>query len=203
MRSTTPEILSAATTSRRSPAMGDLSAMSCTACRSVSISSRSSFLSSATTRWAPSTSRCMRQRIASPIACSASPPIWLMSARRRSRSSSKAFSVCSRLCCIRRSSAVTAGNIVPRALLARVGENLAGRTELDQLTQMEEAGALGHPRSLLHVMGDDQDRVALAKLLDQLFDLRGGDRVEGGSRLVEQDDLRLHRDRPRNAQALL
>ena len=49
MRSTTPEIFSAATTSRRSPAIGARSAISWTARRSVSISSASSFLSSSTT----------------------------------------------------------------------------------------------------------------------------------------------------------
>jgi hypothetical protein len=52
MRSTTPEILSAATASRKSPAIGARSAMSWTTRFSVSISSRSISLSRSTRRWA-------------------------------------------------------------------------------------------------------------------------------------------------------
>src|SRR5689334_4522554 len=105
-------------------------------------------------------SRWMRQRIASPIACSARPPIWLMSARRRSRSSSKALSVCSRLCCILRSlrSAEAAGNIILGPLFTRVREYVARLAELDQFAEVEEGRPLRHARGLLHVVSYDDDR---------------------------------------------
>src|SRR4051812_24989648 len=195
MRSTTPEILSAATTSRRSPAIGARSAMSWTARRSVSISSTSSFLSSATTRSAPSVSRWIRQRMASPIECSARPPIWLMSARNRSMSSSNAFSVCPLACCIiLLRSAVAAGNIVLGALLARVREDLRRFAVFNQLAEVEECSALRDSRRLLHVMGDDRDRIAAAKLVDQLFDLGGRDRIERRAGLVHQDHFGIDGD---------
>src|SRR5687767_549089 len=205
MRSTTPEIFNAATTSRRSPAIGARSAISCTARRSVSISSASSFLSFSTTRRAPSVSRSIRQRIASPIACSASPPIWLISARSRSMSWSKALSVCPPVCCciIALQSAVAAGNVILRALLPRIGENLACLAVFDQLAEVEESGPLRHARSLLHVVGDDRDRIAAAKLVDQFLDLGRGDWIERRARLVHQDHLGVDGDRTRDAQPLL
>src|SRR5437588_3851752 len=204
MRSTTPEILSAATTSRRSPAIGARSAISCTARRSVSISSVSSFLSSWTSRAAPSRSRCMRQRIASSIACSASPPIWLMSARSRSMSSSNALSVCPLACCIPvLRSAVAAGDIVEGPLFARVGKDLAGLSDLDQLAEVEESGALRNPRRLLHVVGHGDDGEALTQFVDQLLDLGGRDRIQRRGGFVEQQDLRAHGDRPGDTQTLL
>ena len=44
---------------------------------------------------------------------------------------------------------------------------------------------------------------SLFEFLDQLLDPGGGDRIERRSRLVQQQHLRLQRDRARDAQALL
>src|SRR5256885_17142750 len=100
----------------------------------------------------------MRQRIASVIECSASPPIWLMSARSRSMSSSNALSVCPLACCIFvLRSAVAAGNIVLGALLARVGGHFRGLAVFDHLAEVEERSALRHARGLLHIMRDNLD----------------------------------------------
>src|SRR6476469_3837983 len=204
MRSTTPEILSAATTSRRSPAIGARKAISWTARRSVSISSVSSFLSSWTIWAAPSRSRWMRQRIASSIACSARPPIWLMRARSRSMSSSKALSVCPLACCITGlRSAVTAGNIVLGALLARIGEDFRGLPIFDELAEVEECSPLRYPRGLLQVVRHDRDRIAAAKLVDQLLDFGRRDRVERRAGFVHQDDFGIDGDRAGDAQPLL
>src|SRR5215213_1939209 len=204
MRSTTPEILSAATTSRRSPAIGARNAISWTARRSVSTSSASSFLSSWTMRAAPSLSRWTRQRIASLIACSARPPIWLMSARSRSMSSSNALSVCPLACCIfLLRSAVAAGDIILRALLPRVREDRRRLAVFHQLPEVEERRPLRHARCLLHVMSNDRDRIAAAKLVDQLLDLRRRDRVERRAGFVHQNDFRIHSNRASDAQALL
>jgi hypothetical protein len=52
-------------------------------------------------------------------------------------------------------------------------------------------------------VGDDDDRVVRLQLGHELLDLEGRARVECGARLVHQDDLRLRRDRPCDAQPLL
>ena len=49
---------------------------------------------------------------------------------------------------------------------------------------MEEGRALRHARGLLHVVGDDHDRIAAAQLVDQLLDLGGRDRIE-----LDGDDI--------------
>ena len=58
-------------------------------------------------------------------------------------------------------------------------------------------------RRLLHVVGDDDDRVVGLQLVDQLLDLGGRDRIERRARLVEQDDLGLDRHGAGDAQPLL
>src|SRR5207247_2170855 len=68
--------------------------------------------------------------------------------------------------------------------------------------QPEEGGAVRDPGRLLQVVGHDHDRVAVLQGVDQLLDLQGGDGVEGRAGLVHQDDLRLHRDRARDAETL-
>src|SRR3546814_12179711 len=62
---------------------------------------------------------------------------------------------------------------------------------------------VGRARSLLHVVGDDRDRVIGLELIDQLFDLGGRDRIERRSRFVQQQHVRAHGDRTGDAQALL
>src|SRR5207248_5217080 len=100
-------------------------------------------------------------------------------------------------------SAVTAGDIVPGPLLVRVGEDLAGLPELDQLAQVEEGGALRNARRLLHVVGEDHDREALAQLVDQFLDLGRRDRVERGGGFVKQQDFGPHCDGACDTQSLL
>jgi hypothetical protein len=52
-------------------------------------------------------------------------------------------------------------------------------------------------------VGHDDDRVRLLQLLHELLDRQRGDRVEGRTRLVHQQDLRLDGDRSGNTEALL
>src|SRR5207248_7566395 len=98
-------------------------------------------------------------------------------------------------------SAVAAGDIVPGPLLVRVGEDLAGLPELDQLAQVEEGRTLRDARRLLHIVSDDHDREALAQLVNQFFDLGRRDRVERGGGLVEQQNFGPHRDGARDTQS--
>src|SRR5437764_1350414 len=94
-------------------------------------------------------------------------------------------------------------DVVLRALVSGVGEDLVGGAVLHQAAAEHERGGVGHAARLLHVVGDDDDRVALAQLGDQLLDLQRGDRIQRGAGLVHEDDLGLHRQGARDAQALL
>ena len=59
------------------------------------------------------------------------------------------------------------------------------------------------PRGLLHVVGDDDDRVSFfsSAMSSSIWSVR--DRVEGRAGLVHEDDLGLDGHRPRDAEPLL
>src|SRR5437764_458049 len=65
-----------------------------------------------------------------------------------------------------------AGDVVLGALLRRVGEDLLRGVGFDEIaglagtTQGEERGGVGDARSLLHVVRDDDDGVAILELED-------------------------------------
>src|SRR5262245_45199676 len=90
--------------------------------------------------------------------------------------------------------AEAAGDVVLGFLAGRLDEDRVGRAVLDQLAEVHVGGEVGDARRLLHVVGDDHDRVVVLQLVDQLFDARGGDRVERRARLVEQQHFRLDGD---------
>src|SRR5512147_2318826 len=100
-------------------------------------------------------------------------------------------------------SAEATGDVVLGFLPLRLEEELVGRAELDQFAQVHVGSEIRHAGRLLHVVGDDRDRVILLQLADQLLDLRRRNGVECRGRLVEQQHLGLDRDRARDAQALL
>src|ERR687898_225526 len=96
-------------------------------------------------------------------------------------------------------SAEAAGDVVLCQPIGRPREELLGRGHLDQvagavLAHRQEGGVVAGPRGLLHVVGDDDDRVVLLKLAHELLDLQRRDRVEGRARLVHEDDVRLDGD---------
>src|SRR3954453_14466851 len=209
IRSRSLDTRSAPTISLRSTAIGCRRAIVSTARSSISACSASMLGSLATVRWARSASRRASASTASAICFSASPPISATIRVSSWRSTSKAFAVCSGitiyfvLAGANRDLAEAAGDVVLRASIARRGEHLARVVELDQLAEIHEGGEIGDARRLLHVVGDDHDRVVLFELVDQLLDLGGRDRIEPRARLVEQDHLGPHRHRARDAQALL
>ncbi len=75
--------------------------------------------------------------------------------------------------------------------------------EFHQFAQIHEGGLARDAGCLLHVMGDDDDRVFGAQLVDQFLDLGGRERIECRGRLVEEDDLRLDGNGAGDAEALL
>ena len=74
---------------------------------------------------------------------------------------------------------------------------------LDELAQQEEGHGVGDARGLLHVMGNHHECVVALELHGELLDLDRRDRVERRGGLVHKQDLGLHRDGARDAQALL
>src|SRR5918998_745426 len=87
-----------------------------------------------------------------------------------------------------------AGDVILGALVHGIGEEPIGRRVLDHVTgavlglgvklDREEGGHLGDARGLLHVVGDDHDRVELLELEHEVLDARRRDRVQGRAGLV-------------------
>src|SRR5690606_11068562 len=77
-------------------------------------------------------------------------------------------------------SAEAARDVVLRRLLRRGREDLRGLVDLDEFArlahtlQVEEPGGVADARRLLHVVGDDDDRVVRLQLQHQVLDGLGG-----------------------------
>src|SRR5262249_18486786 len=96
-------------------------------------------------------------------------------------------------------------------LLAWRFEDLRGFPELDQVAgpaamrdvDRKKRGKVRDPGRLLHVVGDEDDRVLVLQLQHQFLDASRGDRVESGAGFVHQQHSGVGGDRPGDAQALL
>src|ERR1700694_574596 len=111
---------------------------------------------------------------------------WLMASStdapirsRRSFSSSMSSSEC-RCMVILRTLAEPTGDVLFGQLLLRRHEDIVGLVVFDQPSEHEEGGSIGYASGLLHVVRDDHDRVILFEIVNQLFDLRRGNRIERG-----------------------
>src|SRR5262249_14660652 len=94
-------------------------------------------------------------------------------------------------------------NVIFSSLVRWIGKHFFCLIKLYQFSHQEEAGKIRDARRLLHVVGDDDDRVVLLELKDQIFNLRSGDGIERGSRFVHQHNFWLDGERPGDAQPLL
>src|SRR6266568_6924210 len=192
-RSRSWEIFIAAVMKRRSLASGALE-RSPTAMSSISISSRSSSSSSCCTTRASSSSR------------STSALMDLLTALVALLAMVSSFSFSAVISCskwiIPFRSTEASGHIIFGLFLRRVGKDFFRRVELNQLAQKKESCKIGNARGLLHIVGDNDDGVILLQLKDQILNLRRGQRVERRAGLVHQNDFRLIRDRPRDAESL-
>ena len=91
-----------------------------------------------------------------------------------------------------------------RAVLARVLEEVLRGALLDQGAFVEEEQPVRHLPREAHLVGDDEHRHArLGQLAHHVEHFLDHLRVERRRGLVEQHDLRLHRQRPRDGDALL
>src|SRR5664280_2516826 len=200
----------APTISRKSTAIGCRRAIVSTAFSSISRCNASILASACVMRCASALSRLASASTESATCFSARPPISATMRPRSCRSVSKALVVCKSVIVVvlqsRTGSSVLAEAsryIILSAAVVRCRKHAGGFAELDQFAEIHERGEVGHARGLLHVVGDDGDRVVVLEFVDQLFDLGGGDRIECRARLIEQDHFRLHRHRAGDAQALL
>src|SRR5262249_25152540 len=170
----------APTHSRRSTAMGCRRAMVRMHFSSTSRCSESMLGSRLITRSPSSTSRCTNARTESAIWRSTRPPISATLRVISCRSVSKALAVWSTLVVVMSVMVLpeAPSDVVLRALIPRAGEHCTGRIEVDQFAQIHEGRKFRNPRRLLHVVGDDHDCVIVGQLIDELFDLRGRNRVQ-------------------------
>ena len=83
------------------------------------------------------------------------------------------------------------------------GEHLRPVAAFHQLAAEEEGGDVGNPGRLLDAVRHDDHGVLRLQLEERLLDLRRGDRVQAGCRLVQEKDLRFQREAAGDAQALL
>src|SRR5690606_23850151 len=173
IRSSSALIFSAANVARRSVASGWRSANRRMTLRSRSACAASTCLSRSITFSASDGSRLTTAWMESATMLSAMPPMRAISVDSASSSSPKDLTICSAISLS--PSAEPARDVVLRPRVARIGENLLGRTGLDQLAEMEERGLLRHARGLRHRMRHDHDAEILAQLVDQFLDLRRGD----------------------------
>src|ERR1700690_965289 len=181
-----------------------------TAFSSISRCKASILASACVMRVASALSRLASASTESATCFSARPPISATMRARSCRSVSKALVVCKSFIVVvlksRTGSSVLAEAtryIILSAAVVRCRKHARGFAELDQFAEIHERGEVGHARGLLHVVGDDGDRVVVLEFVDQLLDLGSGDRVERRARLVEQDHLRPHRDGAGDAKPLL
>src|SRR4051794_390938 len=162
--------------------------------------------SSATTSCASSTSWCSTASSVRPrAALTRSSPPRALASRLASSSRYSARATSGIVCPLAEATADVVLGLFP----VRVGEDLLGRAHLDQVAglagrvEVEERGDVARPRRLLHVVSDDDDRVAALQLADQVLDRQRRHRVERRAGLVHQQHLRLDRDRPGDAEPLL
>src|SRR5438045_2688797 len=88
-------------------------------------------------------------------------------------------------------SAESPGDVILGHLFTRGHENRLRLAVLHELPEHEERRAVGDAGGLLHVVGDDHDRVIVLQLVDQLLHLGSGDRIERRGRLVHEHDPRI------------
>src|SRR5579863_4103253 len=83
----------------------------------------------------------------------------------------------SKFVCLPRS-AKTTGDIRFRSRIARRGEQVGRRTELDKLSGEQKRREIADARGLLHVVGHDRDGGQILELDEQFFDLCRADGIQ-------------------------
>ena len=85
----------------------------------------------------------------------------------------------------------------------RRGKELFREAELHDFAKVHECRPIGHPRRLLHIVGDNDDRQVLLQGKEQLFNFGGGDGIQRRAGFVHQQDIRFDRERAGDTEPLL
>lgn len=80
---------------------------------------------------------------------------------------------------------VAPGDVVFGLFFPGIRKDRVGVANLHQFTQIHEGGVVRHSGGLLHIVGNDHDRVVALEFGDELFDLGGRYRIEGGGGFVQ------------------
>src|SRR5687767_2737560 len=104
---------------------------------------------------------------------------------------------------VRRDSSESPGYVGLGTLLPGTGEQLLRWTGFDQPPEVEEGGVVGEAPGLLQVVRHDDDGELFLELVQKLLDALRGNRIQRARRLVEQQQLGIVGEGPRNTQALL
>jgi hypothetical protein len=94
-------------------------------------------------------------------------------------------------------SAEVARDVTLRLELLGALEELLGWSVLDKAAVVQEHGVMRQAVRLSQVVGHDDDGVARGQEPEEALDCLGGDGIERGRRLIEQEHLRPDRERPR------
>ncbi|EKU46918.1 6-pyruvoyl-tetrahydropterin synthase [Brevibacterium casei S18] len=105
----------------------------------------------------------------------------------------------------RRSSSEHAREERPRAFVTRVVEDEVGRALLENAAAVEHHHSVGYLPRELHLVGDEEHRDVrgLGDVAQHCEDVADELGVEGRGDLVEEEDLRAHRQRPGDRHPLL
>src|SRR5436309_7400771 len=97
----------------------------------------------------------------------------------------------------------TSGDILLGFLLVGMRKQCCCLSLFDNASQEEKDGSICHTPGLLHVMCHNDDSIGLLKLTDQLLNLQCRDGIKGRGGFIHQQDFRLVRECPCNAESLL
>src|SRR6267142_4474247 len=100
-------------------------------------------------------------------------------------------------------SAEAASNVILGGLVLGLDEDGVGGIELDHLSEIHVGSEVRHARGLLHIVGHDQYRDLVLQVGDEFLDAGGGNRIQRGSRFVEEQYFGFGRQCARDAHALL
>jgi len=77
--------------------------------------------------------------------------------------------------------------VITGKFLARIIEYSVDGPIFDKFSHIHEGNIVGNSLGLLHIVGDDNDRVVFFQFQDEFFNFSGTDRIKGGTGFIHQD----------------
>src|SRR5260370_7261006 len=95
-------------------------------------------------------------------------------------------------------SSETAGDVGLSARVGRGGEKLRRGTEFDQVAVKQECGGVADARSLLHIVGHNDQGAILLQMEEQFLDFSTIHPLTSSPQLPQTNHLTVHVDCPRH-----